>query len=218
MVIQKRHCKDVDINIRHSISLNGNDRQKMRVLRNLLHQLQILRLECVANNDVMGAGIIQNCLVITLQRYDAVSTVEEVHSLVYRGERYRFCYDDIQPDMIAATYRFKNIIQLQRLKADLQIPDWFVNGADRCRYNGEELLQIVLERSALGKRLVDLQNKYHRHHASIGKAINFFCAWMQQHWGYLLHDNLEFWKPYLRVSREAIVTKLRDPQRVDYWP
>ena len=61
----------------------------------------------------------------------------------------------------------------------------------------------------MGSRLLDLQNKYHRNHASIGKAIKCFCKWMQVHWGYLLHDHLEFWKPYLSASRDAIVNKLR---------
>jgi hypothetical protein len=31
---------------------------------------------------------------------------------------------------------------------------------------------------------------------------------MQEHWGYLIHDHLEFWKPYLSESRDAITLKL----------
>ena len=55
-----------------------------------------------------------------------------------------------------------------------------------------------------------------RNHASIGKAIFFFCAWMQEHWGYLLHDQLAFSQPYMQESRDAIVLKIRDiyPDRV----
>jgi hypothetical protein len=109
-----------------------------------------------------------------------------------------------------STYRFKSRQQLQQLKDGLQIPEWLVNPADRCRYNGEEVLLIVLERCALGTRLFDLQMKYHRNHASIGKAITFFCSWLQQRWGYLIHDHLEFWKPYLRESSDAIAIKLRE--------
>ena len=67
---------------------------------------------------------------------------------------------------------------------------------------------IVLERCALGTRLIDLQNKYHRNHASIGKAITLFNEWMIEHWSCLIHDHLEFWKPYLGVSRDAILLKL----------
>ena len=67
-------------------------------------------------------------------------------------------------------------------------------------------MRSLLEPCALGSRLFDLQNKYHRNHASIGIAIKYFCDWMQVHWGYLLHDHLEF---YLSASRDAIVNKLR---------
>ena len=31
---------------------------------------------------------------------------------------------------------------------------------------------------------------------------------MQTHWGYLIHDNLVFWKPHLKRSADAIRTKL----------
>ena len=49
---------------------------------------------------------------------------------------------------------------------------------------------------------IDLQNKCHRNHAVIGKAINFFCLWMQEYWGYLLHSDQLSWKTYLRESRD----------------
>ena len=42
MVVVKRSSKELDINIRHSASLTGNDRQRMSVLREILHQLHIL--------------------------------------------------------------------------------------------------------------------------------------------------------------------------------
>ena len=85
-----------------------------------------------------------------------------------------------------------------------------MNPADRCSYHREELILTVLERCALGARLLDFQNKYHRNQAAIDKAISFFCTWMQEHWGYLLHDHLNFWQPYLKESRDAIAIKLRD--------
>ena len=116
----------------------------------------ILRLEHIENDDQIGAGIVRRYIIAALQRYDAIATVAEAHPIIYHGERYRFDSPDLQQGMIAATYRFKNMIQLQRLKDGLQIPEWLVNPADRCR-NGEEVLLIVLERCALGTRLVDLQ-------------------------------------------------------------
>jgi hypothetical protein len=213
MVVVKRSSKELDINVRHSASLTGNDRQRMRVLRGILHRLHILRLEYDAVNDLIGAGVVRRYIIATFQRYDAVATVAEAHPIIYHGDRYRFDSPDLQPGMIAATYRFKSIIQLQRLRDGLQIPERIVNPLDRCRYNGEEVLLLVLERCAQGTRLVDMQMKYRRNHAALGKTIHFFCRWLQERWGYLIHDNLDFWKPYLRESSDAIALKLRD-----YYP
>jgi hypothetical protein len=145
-----------------------------------------------------------------MDRLDAILFVEVALPIGYGGDRYRFNSPLLQPGMIAATYRFKNLDQLQQLLDGLQIPEYLVNPEDRCRYHREELILIVLERCALGTKLLDLQNKYHRNHGSISKAISFFCSWIQEHWGYLLHDHLAFWQPYMRESRDAIVLKIRD--------
>jgi hypothetical protein len=83
----------------------------------------------------------------------------------------------------------------------------------RCRDNWEEVLLSALERYELGTRLVDMQMKYRRNQAALGKAIHFFYRWLQERWGNLIYDNLAFWKPYLRESSDAIALKLRD-----YYP
>jgi hypothetical protein len=41
--------------------------------------------------------------------------------------------------------------------------------------DGEEVLLLVLERCALGTRLVDMQMKYRRNHAALGRAIHIFA-------------------------------------------
>lgn len=41
------------------------------------------------------------------------------------------------------------------------------------------------------------------------------AAWMQYNWGYLLHDNVAFWVPYLDESCNAIKWKLSDEYNVD---
>ena len=202
MVVIRRSCKDVDINVRHSISLSGNDRHQMEVLRNLVIRLDRLKYQIIEQNDLISAGIIGRYVIVTMDRYNLVSTVVCAQPILYNGDRYRFDSPLLQNGMLAATYRFKNRDQLQQLIDGLKIPEYLVNPADRCSYHREELILIVLERCALGARLLDLQNKYHRNHAAIGIAISFFCAWMQEHWGYLLHDHLNFWQPYLKESRD----------------
>ena len=108
MVIVKRLSKELAI--RQGASLTGNDRQRLSVLREIFHQLPNN-----ANNDQIGSGVVRRHIVETLRRYDAVATVAEAHPIIYNGLRYRFDNADLQPGMIAATYRFKSMIQLQRL-------------------------------------------------------------------------------------------------------
>ena len=162
--------------MRHSVSLSRNDKHLMQILRNLLLRLTHLRNDFVAQNDQISARIIGRYIILAMDRYDAVSTVEVLCPIVYGGDKYRFDSPLIQVGMIAATYRFKNLNQLQQLIDGLQIPEYLVDPSV----------------------------------AMLGKAITFFCAWIQQHWGYLPHDHLNFWQPYLQESREAIVIKLRD--------
>ena len=80
----------------------------MRVIRSVLHQLYILQLEFVDNNDMIGVGIVRNFILAALMRYDAVASVAAAHPITYHGERYLFNNPNIQTGMLAATYRFKN--------------------------------------------------------------------------------------------------------------
>ena len=171
IVIPKRNCKDVDINVRHSVSLTGNDRHRMRFLKGILTNLLALHEEFVANDDHMSARTVLRYARIIFAGYNSISTVEIDHPINYEGDGLRF--NVLAIGMIAPTYRFKSVSQLRELKDDLRIPDRMVNPLDRSVYDGEELLLLVLECCALGTRLIDLQNKYHRNHSAIGKAINF---------------------------------------------
>ena len=133
----------------------------------------------------------------------------------YNGERLRIDSESIQDAMIGVTYRFKNRQQLRELHTCLQIPEWFRLPDGGHKIHGEELLLIALERCANGIRLIDLQQKYHIYHAVIGKALHVFASWMQDNWGYLIHDNTEFWTPYLEASCNAIMRKMSEQYDVE---
>ena len=103
MVILKRNCKDVDINVRHSVSLTGNDRHKMRFLREILTNLLALHQEFVANEDHVSERMVLRYARVIFAGYDSVSTVEIDHPINYLGDRLRF--DALHIGMIATTYR-----------------------------------------------------------------------------------------------------------------
>jgi hypothetical protein len=96
-----------------------------------------------------------------------------------------------------------------------QIPEWFRLPDGGHKIHGEEPVLIALEKCANGTCLIDLQQKYHIYQAVIGKALHVFASWMQDNWGYLIHDNTEFWTPYLEAFCNAIMRKTSEQYEVE---
>lgn len=103
MVVLKRNSKEVDINVRHSVALSGNDKQHMLILRRLLLRLHHLRNDFVAENDIVSARITRGYMYVAMDRYDEILTVEVEDPIGYGGDKYRFDSPLIQSGMIAAT-------------------------------------------------------------------------------------------------------------------
>lgn len=169
----------------------------------------------LADDDQENALAIREYIGRIITYYLDVSTVANRTYVRYAGERLRIDSVSIDDALIGATYRFKSREQLRRLYVGFQIPAVFTIPGAGYRFNGEELLLISTERCALGCRLLDLQNRYHVQHSVISRGINFFSLWMNQNWGYLLRDNLQFWHPYLVSSMTAIKEKMVDQYEYD---
>lgn len=215
MVIMKRAAKELDINRRHSGALSGNDRSRKKLLMRIFNLLMIQHGELVQIGNLATARRIWRMIRICLRNLLHCVSIPMYDVIAYNGERVRIDSESIQDAMIAVTYRFKSRQQLRELYIHLQIPEWIILPAGGHRIHGEEVLLMSLERCALGTRLVDMQLKYHIYHSVIGKALHFFAEWMQNNWGYLIHDNNEFWIPYLAASCEAIRQKLSDQYDVE---
>jgi hypothetical protein len=73
---------------------------------------------------------------------------------------------------------------------------------------GEEMLLLSLERLHYPGNLVTLQLKYRSSYSTCSRAFKWFIHFMQENWGYLLRDNLMFWKPSIPMFCEKIRQKL----------
>ena len=208
MVALKRAAKELDINRRHSGALTGIDRHVRKLLMAVLNGLRI-QYEELQGNPMMASHIWRMAKIFIRQLLSVISIPNYV-VITYAGERLRIDSESIQDAMIPVTYRFKNRQQLRDLFTHLQIPQWFRLPFGGHKLHGEEILLMTLERCALGTQLIDMQQKYHVYHAVIGKATHYFALWMQDNWGYLIHDNNYFWLPYLGPSCEAIRRKLSE--------
>lgn len=208
MVVTKLDCKKVDVNCRHSVALTGLDRHKKRIIMALFRRLQRVHAEFINVGNDVDARRVRRFIRRAIEEYVNISTVPRKIYIQYAGDRIRIDSPEIQDGMIAADYRFKTRNQLTRLAVGFQLPAFFVLPCGGYRFHGEELLLIALERCSLGKRYLDLQQKYKIHHATICRGVNYFAEWMQENWGYLLRDNIEFWGEYLEESKDAIKAKM----------
>ena len=213
MVHLKRASKEIDINRRHSGAFTGNDRHTRRILWLVLERLRDEHEAALGNPG--AARRIWRMVKSCVRKLVSIMTIPEYIKVRYHGERLRIDSESIQEAMIGVTYRFKSRQQLRELYTCLEIPEWFRLPDGGHKIHGEELLLMALERCVHGTRLIDLQQKYHIFHSVIGKSLNVFARWMQDNWGYLIHDNTEFWVPYLEDSRNAIVRKMREHYDVE---
>jgi hypothetical protein len=203
--------KRLDVNVRHSRSLTGVHKHSKRVLFRMAENLTEIRHRFIAANNFDSSRRVGRFLRIVIREYFAIATVPVGIEIPFAGARLRI--ETIERSSIPSTYRFKDQDQLRSLYVGLQIPEW--NRIGSHIIHGHEVLLISLERIALAKRLVDLQNKYHISHNICGMIINWFALWLQENWLYLIRDNLAYWaaalpgrESLLEISANAIRNKL----------
>lgn len=208
MVVIKKSSHSLDVNCRHAAALTGADRHKIQVALRLFRRLVRLHEEYIENGEQDLARQTRQFIGRVINYHSSIATIEQNIYVNYQGPRLNINSEQIDEGMIGAIYRFKTREQLTRLLEGFQIPAVFVVPEVGYRFGGEELLLLVLERCALGLRYLDLQQKYHIHHSTICRGVNYFAKWFNENWGYLLRDNLDFWGDYLEDSRDAVKNKM----------
>jgi hypothetical protein len=208
MVIVKKSSHSLDVNCRHAAALTGEDRHKIRVALRLFRRLVNIHEGFIENGERPFAQHTRLYIGRVINYHNSIAIISQIVYVNYQGQRLRIDSELLDDGMIDANYRFKTRAHKTRLYNGFRIPAVFIVPDVGYRFNGQELLLLVLERCALGIRNLDLQQKYHIHHSTICRGVNCFAKWMQDNWCYLLRDNLEFWREYLGESRDAIKEKM----------
>jgi hypothetical protein len=195
----RRPGKSLDIKRRQGLALTG----EIKHLKNTYYRLSIRifnhKATLIAANQHTAARRVKRFLRLILRQFFVVAALPVIPRINFAGIRLRF--NTIDPLRIVDTYRFKIVAQLQQLEDLLQLPD--DNIIEGSRVHGEEILLIALERCALGTRLIDLQAKYHIVHYLCGQIVTWFAQWIQDHWIWLIHDNLAYW--YIFIHRHIYI-------------
>jgi hypothetical protein len=116
---------------------------------------------------------------------------------------------------VSERFRFQSFDQLQRLLRGFCFPTGFIILKKGYRIKAEELIIISLTRLAFPARWSDLYERFPgRKRWFLRSAFYWFLDFMITNWGYLLLNNMEYWKPSLAASCKAIRLKLMNLN----WP
>jgi hypothetical protein len=116
---------------------------------------------------------------------------------------------------VSERFRFQSFDQLRRLLVGFCFPTGLIKLKNRYKIQAEELVMISLTRLAFPARWSDLYERFPgRKRWFLRSAFYWFLDFMITNWGYLLLNNMEYWKPSLAASCKAIRLKLMNLN----WP
>ena len=117
--------------------------------------------------------------------------------------------DSFKDEEIPIFFRFRSKEQLHRLMRGFQIPEVIRIPVTGNIFFGEEFLLVSLYRLHRPTALSDgcFRTIFGLGYTAVSMVFNEFLDFMIDRWGYLLLDNMNFWKPYLPDCAQAIRDK-----------
>ena len=110
---------------------------------------------------------------------------------------------------VSERYRFQSIDILRRFQAAFHFPVGEIQLPRRYKSTAEEIILISLERLSFPHRWTDLYERFPgRKRWFMQLCFYWFLDFMIFNWGYLLLNNVLWWKPRLMESCEAIRAKM----------
>jgi hypothetical protein len=117
--------------------------------------------------------------------------------------------DSFRDDEIPIFFRFRTKEQLHRLMRGFRIPEIIRIPVTGNIYYSEEFLLVSLYRLYRPTALSDgcFRMIFGLGYTAVSMVFNAFLDFMIDHWGYLLLDSMNFWKPFLPDCAQAIRDK-----------
>lgn len=117
--------------------------------------------------------------------------------------------DSFDVEDIPGAFRFKSKEQLYDLIIGFRIPAQ-VRSTEGCVFSGEEMLLVALYRMRRPTTLTDIAFKeiFGFKYQRVSICVRTFVNYIISAWGYLLLNNMEYWKPHLQSCSTAIRDKL----------
>lgn len=125
---------------------------------------------------------------------------------------------------VAVDFRFRSRDELHQLFNAFGFQEWYryrdSKGKGGHKFHGEEVLLCGLYRLHMPVIFGDAawRTFFGFSYSRASKCFQIFCQHMKDNWAYLLLDNINFWKPYLKDCARSIGMKLNELGLVDLDP
>ncbi len=107
--------------------------------------------------------------------------------------------DSFVEDEVPLYFRFRNKEQLKRLKKAFHIGEKVVAGSGGHVFTGDEFLLVSLYRLHRPTTILDacFRELFGLTPQQVSLCVVTFVNYVWEYWGYLVLNNMEFWKPFL---------------------
>jgi hypothetical protein len=120
--------------------------------------------------------------------------------------------DSFDDEVIPQTFRFRSKADLHALFVGFQLPlEAVISGHV---FYGEEMLLVTSVKLHEPRCLNDkyFVDEFDLRYSSVSMVYNFVINWLVLKWGYLLLDNMDYWKPLIPTFAEKIRLKAQTAQ------
>ena len=223
LTLRRASRRRLSLRDRDAIGLNALHRTELRVARETVAALVDLLAE-VAKHPVLWplerkikAEIANQYLLIA----EIVIVERPVRPLRTRDGPMTF--DRMQATMqqlgigCSEYFRFQSFDHLRRLLDGFRFPRGEIRVGKGYVTNAEEILLISLSRLSFPHRWNDLKERFpSKDRWHLQACFYWFLDFLIDNWGYLLLNNLQWWKPRLAASSEAIRIKLQNLNHAEW--
>jgi nuclease HARBI1 len=116
--------------------------------------------------------------------------------------------DDFHDSQVRQYFRFNSNAQLRRVYVGFRFPEVFKTAYGH-RYSGEKVFLVGLYRMRYPNTLNDHTwgSLFRLRYQEVSMCFQLFTDFMIYHWGYLLFDHLEYWRPHFAFFAEKVRLK-----------
>lgn len=220
LVIRSKSRRSTPLGRRDTEALNAFHRIKLRRIERNIRGL-VSTLPALARKPNLRRAVI---LCVIAEYLEALKIlVVEVPDRPLRVEGLPMSFDRMKAHLleigveVSERYRFQSFEALNRLKLAFRFPEGAIRLDNGIKTSAEEIILVSLSRLAFPHRWSDLLEQYPGRHVTVFPRIfKWFLNFMVINWGYLLLNNMQWWKPRLRESCEAIRVKLQNLNHVNW--